>query len=68
MHNYSETLKALRRHSGFTQRDLSDLSGFSVNSIGNWENEKFIPNVNAYERILNVYGLTLMIGKLEDKK
>lgn len=68
MFNYSEILKACRARSGFTQKELATLSGISFNSIGNWENERCIPNVVDFERILNVYGLTLEIGLKNNNK
>lgn len=65
---FSEILKACRKNSGFTQQQISMLTGINKISISNWEIGKFVPNIVDYEKILNVYGLTLMIGKLEDKK
>lgn len=68
MFNYSEILKACRKQSGFTQRQLSSLTGISVKSIVNWENKKFIPNVVDFERILNAYGLTLNVALMKKGK
>ena len=65
---FSEILKACRKNSGFTQRQIATLTGINKMSISNWETGRFVPNIVDYEKILNVYGLTLMIGKLEDKK
>ena len=65
---FSEILKDCRKHFGFTQRDVSDMSGISVSSIAHWERHERIPNVEDYERLLNVYGLTLMVGKLQERR
>ena len=65
---FSEILKACRKNSGFTQQQISTLTGINKMSISNWETGRFVPNIVDYEKILNVYGLTLMVGKLEDKK
>ena len=68
MFNYSEILKACRAHSGFTQKDLATLTGISFSSIGNWENGRCVPTIVDFERILNVYGLTLEIGLKNNNK
>ena len=68
MLKYAEILKICRKRSGFTQRDVSDLTGISITSIGNWENEKCIPNIVDFERVLNVYGLTIKIALMQENK
>lgn len=65
---FSEILKACRKNSGFTQRQISTLTGINKMSISNWETGRFIPNIVDYEKILNVYGLTLMVGKLQERQ
>ena len=65
---FSEILKACRKNSGFTQRQVGDMAGLSSDSISKWERGVFIPNIVDFERILNVYGLTLMIGKLQERR
>ena len=65
---FSEILKACRKNSGFTQRQVGDMAGLSSDSISKWERGVFIPNIVDFEKILNVYGLTLMIGKLQERQ
>lgn len=65
---FSEILKACRKNSGFTQRQISTLTGINKMSISNWETGRFVPNIVDYEKILNVYGLTLMVGKLQERR
>ena len=66
MFKYAEVLKACRKRSGFTQADIASVMGVSLNTIGNWESEKCIPNVMDFERLLNVYGLTIKIALKEE--
>ena len=65
---FSEILKACRKNSGFTQQQIATLTGINKMSISNWETGRFVPNIVDYERILNVYGLTLMVGKLQERR
>ena len=44
------------------------MAGLSSDSISKWERGVFIPNIVDFEKILNVYGLTLMVGKLQERQ
>lgn len=44
LHILSERLRTARTRLGLTQQGLSELTGFSLSAIGNWESEQNIPS------------------------
>lgn len=46
------TLKALRVNYGFTQRQMAEIVGVTVNSWSNYENCRTVPNNDVVQRIV----------------
>lgn len=40
-----ENIKKYRRIKGYTQQELADVMGVSLQTVSNWESGRFIPNV-----------------------
>lgn len=54
-----------RKKSGFTQRELAEKIGVSQQEISRFENEKHIPKLSNFLRIVDAVGLEI---KLDRKK
>lgn len=52
-------LKATRLRQGWTQQDLSNRTGFSLSSIGNWETPGTIPSPNKLGKLAQILGCTI---------
>lgn len=53
------TIKEIRARRGLTQRQLAQKAGVTAQLIVGYENDKVIPKVNTFEKILNAMGYEL---------
>lgn len=56
---FSETLTALLRRAGMTQKQLAEKGGFSRGSVSRWVNGSREPRVSALPRIAEALGVDL---------
>jgi len=61
--NVAETLKASRKMLRITQKQLSEISGISRNTIGMYEAGRRSPSVETMGILLNAMGLELRVGR-----
>ncbi len=59
MGRFSERLKELRIEGGMTQAAVAQGTGFSQNTIAQWENEDRAPNVNSIVLLAEFFGVTV---------
>lgn len=57
--NIAENIKKLRTENGLTQSELSDICGFSMNAIYNYENNKRTPILENVIILADLFGITL---------
>lgn len=55
----SEKLTMLRKRYGYSQEKLANTLGVARQTISTWENGQAIPELNAFIRLSNVYGITI---------
>lgn len=71
--NVGQALRRARELSGHkTQRDASQVTGFSSQQISNWENGVKVPSLESLGRLLDSYQLTLhdfedILNELNDR-
>ena len=53
------TLKAARVNAGYTQAQVAKILDVSVSSIKNWEAGKTYPNLSTFEKLCELYGVSL---------
>ena len=65
MSNYGEALKYQREINGYSQSELSRLTGLTQASISYWESNKKSPNIEACEILADFYGISLdeLVGR-----
>ncbi|MBI9014684.1 MAG: helix-turn-helix transcriptional regulator [Clostridiales bacterium] len=63
-HELIKQVVEARKNSGLTQRSLAEKIGVSQQEISRFENEKHIPKLSNFLRIIEAVGLEI---KLEDK-
>lgn len=58
-------LKAQREKAGYSQFQLSKLTGIAQATISRWEDDKRVPNVESCVILADFYGITLdeLIGR-----
>jgi len=61
--NVAETLKASRKMLRITQKQLSEISGVSRNTIGMYEAGHRSPSVEIMDILLNAMGLELCVRR-----
>ena len=70
MNTFGQRLKSLRREAGYSQSDLSDRIGISVQSISKWENDNTMPDISQIVPLASVLGVStdwlLGVGMNED--
>ena len=70
MQTFGQRLKNLRRDAGFSQSDLSDRIGVSIQSISKWENDNTMPDISQIVPLAAVLGVStdwlLGVGMNED--
>jgi len=71
MKSFGQRLKSLRHEAGFSQSDLSDRIGVSVQSISKWENDNTMPDISQIVPLAAVLGVStdwlLGVGMNEDE-
>ena len=55
----AETLKELRHHRGFTQKQLSEQLHISRQAYSNYETSKRTPDLDSLMRLADIYGVSL---------
>ena len=67
---FGEKIKSARTAKKLTQRQLADLVGAKHNSVSDWENDRFKPDVDTIELICGVLGLTptYLVGEKSDEE
>lgn len=62
---FSQILKNLRKNSGYTQKELSELLGVGQTTVANYENGVRIPDIGILVAIANVFNVSLdeLIGR-----
>ena len=55
----AETLKELRHHCGFTQKQLSEQLHISRQAYSNYETSKRTPDLDSLMRLADIYGVSL---------
>jgi len=69
-----QVLRTARVKSGFTQEQVAEKLMVSRQTVSNWENEKFLPDVVSVIKISDIYKISLdellkvdpkMLGKIE---
>ncbi len=58
MSTFGERLKSQRRENGYSQTDLSDRIGVSVQSISKWENDNAMPDISQIVPLSAVLGVS----------
>ena len=58
MESFGQRLKSLRREAGFSQSDLSDRIGVSIQSISKWENDNTMPDISQIVPLAAVLGVS----------
>ena len=70
MQTFGQRLKNLRRDAGFSQSDLSERIGVSIQSISKWENDNTMPDISQIVPLAAVLGVStdwlLGVGMNED--
>lgn len=54
-----EKIKELRKDYGYEQKELSEILGVSINSISNWERDKFEPTILNCISLADIFDVTL---------
>ena len=71
MISFGQRLKMLRREADYSQSDLSDRIGVSVQSISKWENDNTMPDISQIVPLAAVLGVStdwlLGVGMNEDE-
>lgn len=68
--NLAENIQALRKSKGFSQKELADIVGVGVTTIGNYENGLREPNVDRLIKLADIFEVnldTLIRGRIVDK-
>jgi len=52
--SFGEELRRLRKRANLTQKQLSELTGISLQSLSALENDKFLPRFDTFETIIDV--------------
>lgn len=68
--NLAENIQALRKAKGFSQKELADIVGVGVTTIGNYENGLREPNVDRLIKLADIFEVnidTLIRGRILDK-
>ena len=55
----AQNLRYLREQRGFNQKELSDLLGMSQATIGNWEKQHRIPDIETIIKLAQFFDVTL---------
>lgn len=65
MRNYGIEIKYQRESNGYSQRELSKLTGIKQQNISRWENNQAIPSIENCEILADFYGITIdeLIGR-----
>ena len=58
MQSFGQRLKDLRREAGFSQSDLSERIGVSIQSISKWENDNTMPDISQIVPLAAVLGVS----------
>ena len=70
MQTFGQRLKNLRHDAGFSQSDLSERIGVSIQSISKWENDNTMPDISQIVPLAAVLGVStdwlLGVGMNED--
>lgn len=63
--NYAEELKNWRKTYNLTQKELSEKTGLSQQSISVWENGKISPTIDSCIILANFYNISIdeLIGR-----
>lgn len=56
---FSDTLKALRKESGMSQRELAEKLGFTQQAIGKWEVGKNFPDEKVLLKIAQIFDVSV---------
>jgi len=68
MHDYGRKLRAIRSAEGLTQQSFSDLTGFGISTVKNYESGQKQAGLSVIKRVLEIetfqkYTLWLMLNK-----
>lgn len=63
-----QDLKRYRIEKGMTLKQVADKVHIAVNTLSNYENGVIIPNVEIYNKILNVFGYKLWTSSVEEEE
>lgn len=66
--NISEKLKKARQKSGLTQEEVAEKINTTRQSLSNWENGKFLPDIVSTINLCNLYQISLDDLLKEDSK
>ncbi len=62
-----ERIRLVRKAHGLSQSELARKIGFSVTALSGWENGRTRPRIDAAEKIIDVFDLTLdylLLGRM----
>lgn len=54
-----EYIKVLRERMGYTQEQLAEMVGVSIQSISNWERGKSEPKIDNYNNLARIFNVTV---------
>jgi transcriptional regulator with XRE-family HTH domain len=57
--SFGEHLKRLREKAGLSQSGLAEKSGISLDSIQNWESDRYQPRLDALVALADTLGVSL---------
>jgi len=63
---WAESIRALRKLEGLTQRQLSKKTGFSLAMISDYELDKHEPRIGVFDEILYALGYRITIEKITE--
>ncbi len=60
-----KNLKQLRKHKGISQKQLAKIIGVSIQTVFNWENGFFEPNISDLIKLADVFNVTIdyLVGR-----
>jgi len=63
---WGDSIRALRRLEGLSQRQLSKRSGISLQMISYYENDRYEPRIGVFDEILYALGYKMTIEKIRE--
>ena len=54
-----QNIKKYRKEKGYTQRELADLIGVSVQAVSKWENNSAVPDLERIVKMSEIFGISI---------